>query len=161
MLQNEKVDSKHRCAYRAPFGGPTVSLRLEALRPRLTASLPLSQRHDIRHVQLSQRFIEKHKARLGISEPLQSSQIDWERLVPPRGYAALPRRWVVERTFSWLGQNGRLNKAYERLSNQFRKGRSAKLGLRLGEALTRLGRLLLWCLRKGTIRSSRGLEARP
>ena len=131
------------------------------MRPRLTASLPLSQRHDIRHVQLSQRFIEKHKARLGISEPLQSSQIDWERLVPPRGYAALPRRWVVERTFSWLGQNGRLNKAYERLSNQFRKGRSAKLGLRLGEALTRLGRLLLWCLRKGTIRSSRGLEARP
>ena len=27
----------------------------------------------------------------------------------------LPRRWVVERTFSWLGQARRLAKDYERL----------------------------------------------
>jgi putative transposase len=27
----------------------------------------------------------------------------------------LPRRWVVERTFSWLGQNRRMSKDYERL----------------------------------------------
>jgi hypothetical protein len=39
------------------------------------------------------------------------------------------------------------------------KGCSPKLGLRLREALPRLSRLLLWCLRKGTTRI-RGLEAR-
>jgi len=27
----------------------------------------------------------------------------------------LPRRWVAERTFSWLGQSRRLAKEYERL----------------------------------------------
>ncbi len=27
----------------------------------------------------------------------------------------LARRWVVERTFSWLGQNRRMSKDYERL----------------------------------------------
>jgi transposase len=42
-------------------------------------------------------------------------KIDWRRLMPPRGYVALPRRWVVERTFSWLGQNRRMSKDYERL----------------------------------------------
>ena len=36
--------------------------------------------------------------------------------MPPRGYVALPRRWVVERTFSWLGQNRRMSKDYERLT---------------------------------------------
>ena len=42
-------------------------------------------------------------------------EVDWRRLMPPRGYVALPRRWVVERTFSWLGQNKRMSKDYERL----------------------------------------------
>ncbi len=42
--------------------------------------------------------------------------IDWEKLLPPRGFRVLPRRWVVERTFSWLGQNRRMSKDYERLS---------------------------------------------
>jgi hypothetical protein len=30
----------------------------------------------------------------------EGKKIDWQRLMPPRGYVALPRRWVVERTFS-------------------------------------------------------------
>jgi putative transposase len=42
-------------------------------------------------------------------------QLDWQRLMPPQGYVALPRRWVVERTFSWLSQNRRMSKDYERL----------------------------------------------
>ncbi len=45
-------------------------------------------------------------------------KIDWEKVLPPpkdfRGF--LPRRWVVERTFSWLGQNRRMSKDYERLA---------------------------------------------
>src|SRR5215217_1973395 len=31
------------------------------------------------------------------------------------GFELLPRRWVVERTFSWLSQNRRMSKDYERL----------------------------------------------
>ena len=27
----------------------------------------------------------------------------------------LPKRWIVERTFAWLSQNGRMSKDYERL----------------------------------------------
>jgi putative transposase len=46
----------------------------------------------------------------------EGKKVDWQRLMPPRGYVALPRRWVVERTFSWLGQNNRrMSKDYERL----------------------------------------------
>ena len=41
--------------------------------------------------------------------------IDWQRLMPSRGFKVLPSRWVVERTFSWLGQNRRMSKDYERL----------------------------------------------
>jgi transposase len=45
----------------------------------------------------------------------EGKEVDWQRLMPPRGFVALPRRWVVERTFSWLGQNRRMSKDYERL----------------------------------------------
>ena len=45
----------------------------------------------------------------------EGKKIDWQRFMPPQGYVALPRRWVVERTFSWLGQNRRMSKDYERL----------------------------------------------
>jgi putative transposase len=45
----------------------------------------------------------------------EGKQVDWQRLMPPRGFKVLPRRWVVERTFSWLSQNRRMSKDYERL----------------------------------------------
>ena len=42
-------------------------------------------------------------------------KVDWQRLMPPRGFQALPRRWVVERTFAWICHNRRMAKDYERL----------------------------------------------
>ncbi len=42
-------------------------------------------------------------------------KIDWQKLLPRRGFEVLPRRWVVERTFAWLSQNRRMSKDYERL----------------------------------------------
>ncbi len=34
-----------------------------------------------------------------------------------KGFVILPRRWIVERTFSWFGRNRRLSKDYENLAN--------------------------------------------
>jgi putative transposase len=44
---------------------------------------------------------------------------DWileivKRPADQKGFAVLPRRWVVERTFAWLGRCRRLSKDYER-----------------------------------------------
>jgi putative transposase len=33
-----------------------------------------------------------------------------------KGFVVLPRRWVVERTFSWFGRNRRLTKDFENLA---------------------------------------------
>jgi hypothetical protein len=39
-----------------------------------------------------------------------SVPIDPETLSEPRRLGDLSRRWVMERTFSWLGQNRRMSK---------------------------------------------------
>ena len=42
--------------------------------------------------------------------------IGTEQFMPEKGPRPfLPKRWIVERTFSWLGQNRRMSKDYERL----------------------------------------------
>jgi putative transposase len=43
-------------------------------------------------------------------------KLDPKKLLPPEDPRSfLPKRWVVERIFSWLGQNRRMSKDYERL----------------------------------------------
>ena len=50
----------------------------------------------------------------------EGEEPDWEDLrrrglLPESGFRVLPRRWVVERTFSWIDQNRRMSKDYEKL----------------------------------------------
>jgi transposase len=40
--------------------------------------------------------------------------VDWRKLLPPKGFLVLPRRWVVERTLAWIAHNRRMSKDYER-----------------------------------------------
>ena len=41
--------------------------------------------------------------------------VDWQKLLPPKGFLVLPRRWVVERTIAWIDLQRRMSKDYERL----------------------------------------------
>jgi putative transposase len=41
--------------------------------------------------------------------------VDWQKLLPPRAFQVLPRRWVVERSFAWICHNRRMSKDYEKL----------------------------------------------
>jgi putative transposase len=45
----------------------------------------------------------------------EGKAVDWQSLMPPRGFRVLPRRWVVQRTFAWISHNRRMAKDYERL----------------------------------------------
>jgi hypothetical protein len=45
----------------------------------------------------------------------EGEKVDWQRLLTPKSFQVLPRRWVVERTFAWLSQNRQMSKDYERL----------------------------------------------
>ncbi len=50
----------------------------------------------------------------------EGEEPDWDDLrarglLPEPGFKVLPRRWVVERSFSWVGHNRRMSKDYERL----------------------------------------------
>jgi hypothetical protein len=43
--------------------------------------------------------------------------VDPKKFMPEKGPRPfLPKRWIVERTFSWLSQNRRMSKDYERLA---------------------------------------------
>lgn len=56
-----------------------------------------------------------------------------KRPKPELGFAVQPRRWVVERTFAWLGRNRRLSKDYEEQPDSS----EAWIYLAMGRILTR------------------------
>ncbi len=45
----------------------------------------------------------------------EGKKVDWQKLLPPRGFRVLARRWVVERSLAWICHNRRMSKDYERL----------------------------------------------
>ena len=77
-----------------------------------------------------------HKLRQWVEE--ERPEWDLEVISRPkgvRGFVRLPKRWVVERTFAWLGRCRRLSKDYERRTDS-----SASM-LRLGAIHLMLRRL--------------------
>src|SRR5919199_668519 len=61
----------------------------------------------------AKKKVEGRKRHLLVAK--EGKETDWQRLMPPRGFRVLPRRWVVERTFAWISHNRRMAKDYERL----------------------------------------------
>ena len=60
--------------------------------------------------------VPKETARIWAQEwAKEGKEVDWQKLMPPKGFRVLPRRWVVERTFAWICHNRRMAKDYERL----------------------------------------------
>jgi putative transposase len=69
--------------------------------------------------------IVRHPPKLALEEVVRRWVREWakegvpidpEKLSGLRRFGDLPRRWVVERTFSWSGQTRRMSKDYERQS---------------------------------------------
>jgi len=57
----------------------------------------------------------------GAVEDIVAARYPWRLVVVSKepgqqGFVVVPRRWVVERTFAWLGRSRRLSKDYDELN---------------------------------------------
>lgn len=77
------------------------------------------------------------------SESAKEHGIEWvvgKHLEAKKGIVLLPRRWVVERTFGWLGRIRRLTRDYERLQSTLTCFHCiTMLGIRLGKVIAPSG----------------------
>jgi putative transposase len=48
----------------------------------------------------------------------QDVVVDWEKLMPPKGFVVLPRRWVVERSIAWIGHNRRMSLVHNQATSR-------------------------------------------
>ena len=77
-------------------------------------------------------FILLYLRKIWADSAYQGTLIQWAKeilgwaveIIPPpekgKGFVVAPRRWVVERTFSWLGKWRRLSKDYEESTSSSR-----------------------------------------
>jgi transposase len=78
-----------------------------------------AQIQEAAHQQVKIAFVDQGYTGQDAAEQAQAHGIDLivvKLEEPKKGFILLPRRWVVERTFAWLGRFRRLARDYERLS---------------------------------------------
>ena len=94
---------------------------------------PKSQRH-VKHIWADGGYAG---ALVGWALKLWRCTVEIVKRSEAQGFKVLPRRWVVERTFGWLGRYRRLNRDYER---QAQTGEAMVYLAMIRLMLTRLGR---------------------
>ena len=92
---------------------------LQGGRPRATTRPPSIEPSSAIRRRTGKDWMEKV---LGFSAEIIKRPRRWVRVPEgqepppyPKGFIVLPRRWVVERSFSWTGQNRRMSKDHERV----------------------------------------------
>lgn len=67
----------------------------------------------------------------------EGTEIDWDK-VKPKGFHALPKRWVVERTFAWITRYRRLSRDFEGTHSSSEAFISLAMTKRMASKLARL-----------------------